>query len=164
MTQENESVLAKQKSSISSDSDLLLMSLLELVEFDDKISEKIGITLFVQGSIVSGLLIGEKLYFEDLNNTLSALNPGSDETKDAFRAFLAPFQSLSTDLPDSQQEQSQLRNIEFIHLKDANFYSGDSVVPKNKGVYWRGRLSRIDGFWLGNLSTKQFSFGSVKIP
>lgn len=160
MTQENKPVLAEQKSSVSSDSDLLLMSLVELADVG---SEKISITLFVQGSIVSGLLIGEKPYFEALNNALNAFSSdGSDEDKEAVRALLAPFQSLSTNLPDNQQEQSQLKDIEFIHLKDAKFYSGDSLVPQDRGGYWRGRLSRIDGFWLGNLSSnKKFAFGSI---
>jgi hypothetical protein len=162
MAQENKPVLSEQKSSVSSDSDLLLRSLVQLA---DVRSEKMSITLFVQGSIVSGLLIGEKAYFEALNNALNAFNPdGSDKDKEVIRTFLAPFQSLSTNLPDNQQEQSQWRDIEFIHLKDAKFYSGDSLVTQDKGSYWRGRLSRIDGFWLGNLSSnKKFAFGSINI-
>jgi hypothetical protein len=99
MTQENKSVLAEQKSNISSDLDSFLMSLVEMVELDDKVSGRISITLFIQGSIVSGLLIGEYLYFEALKNVLGGFNPGSDETKEA------PFQSLSTNLPDNSQKQ-----------------------------------------------------------
>lgn len=158
MTQEDKPTLAQQKSSVSSDSDLLLMSLIDLLETFDKASSnevlsKLSITLFVQGSIVSGFLIGEKHYFEALNNeSNNTFSSGSDEGKKAMGAFLAPFQSFSTALPDNQGEQNAFKDREFIYLKDAKFLSGNSLNPHNKGVYWRGRLSRVDGFFIGNLS------------
>ncbi|MEG4496643.1 gas vesicle accessory protein GvpU [Microcoleus sp. F10-C6] len=152
MTQEkdNTPVTTQEKDKTPANSDLLLMSLVELAE---EFSEKLSVTLFVQGSIITGLLIGEKPYLEALNDELNATTSGSAEGKEAFKAFLAPFHTLSKNSSDNQEEQSQLKDIEFIHLKNAKFCNGSSLTPQNKGVYWRGLLSRIDGFFLGNLSS-----------
>ena len=63
---------------------------------------------------------------------------------------MAPFQILGTSLPGTQEEQNKLTDIEFIHLKNAKFCGANTLMPLNKS-YWRGRLSHINGYWLGEL-------------
>ncbi len=130
--------------------DLFLNSLIKYINTAPvEMNIKLGITLCVQGSIITGLLISEKAYFEGLSNEINAFHP----FKEDFERLLAPFQVLGTSLPGNQGEQNKLTDIEFIHLKNAKFFLGTSLVPNNKGTYWRGRLSRVDGFSLGQLSS-----------
>ena len=144
MTQENQPVIAKDEGMVLVNPDVLLTLLVTIV---NQQSWEIGITLFVQGSIISGLLIGENMYFEGLSNEIP------EPFTEGFQALFTLVKSLNTNSPGNQEEQRELKNIEFIHLKDAKFYSGNSLVPNNRGVYWRGRLSRVDGFYLGQLSS-----------
>jgi hypothetical protein len=145
MTQENKSITARDEGIALINPDLLLTLLVQMV--DKKPPFDIGITLFVQGSIVTGLLIGEDVYFEGLSNDMP------DSFTEDFQKLFTLIQSWDTNSPGNQEEQNQLRNIEFIHLKNAKFFLGNSLVPNNKGTYWRGRLSRVDGFSLGQLSS-----------
>jgi hypothetical protein len=175
MTQENDitPVTTQEKDNTSANSDILLMSLVELTEDTEEFSGKLGLTLFVQGTMVSGLLIGEKHYFEALSDVLNDNISGTLEGKEAFKVFLSPFQTVSKKLSDNQveeiksddnleqgvkskdnqEEKSQPPNIEFIHLQNAKFYNGGALIPNDKGVYWRGLLSRVDGFFIGSLSS-----------
>jgi hypothetical protein len=144
MTQEDQSFPAEEKSLISSDSDLFLMTLVELVNVA---SLELSITLFAQGTVISGMLIGEKPYFEALNNELKSTGFAPDE---AIHTFIQKFESASTNLSETLKEQNKPINREFIHLKNAKFYSGNSFGSTTRELYWRGRLSRIDGFFLGS--------------
>jgi hypothetical protein len=145
MTEENKPVLATEEKTLLR-SDVILNVLIDYV---NEFPVEIGITLFVQGSIISGLLIGEKAYFEGLSNHIKTPDPFAEH----FQKIVALLQSLDTSLASNRKEQNQLENI-FIHLKDANFCSGNSLVPNNRGTYWRGRLRCVDGFSLGQLGSK----------
>jgi hypothetical protein len=145
MTEENKPVLATEEKTLLR-SDVILNVLIDYV---NKFSVEIGITLFVQGSIISGLLIGEKAYFEGLSNHIKTPDPFAEH----FQELVAMSQSLDTTLASNREEQNQLENM-FIHLKDTNFCSGNSLIPNGRGTYWRGRLRRVDGFSLGQLGSK----------
>ena len=120
---------------------------MNLVELVNIASLEISITLFVQGAIITGMLIGEKPYFEALNNELKSTGFVPDE---AINTFIQKFNFSSTNSSDNLEEQDQPINREFIHIKNANFFSSSSFVSATRELYWRGRLSRIDGFFLGN--------------
>ena len=159
---DNTPVTTQEKDNTPANSDILLMSLVELAEDTEEFSGKLGITLFVQGTIVTGLLINEKNYFEALSNVLNDNISRTVEGKEAFKKFLAPFHTASKISSNNQDEESELNNqneesklkdIEFIHLTDAKFCVGNILTPIDKGVYWRGLLSRVDGFFIERFST-----------
>lgn len=151
-TEENTPIPGKEKIQLSSDADVLLMLLIDVAEGVVG-KATLNITLFVQGLIVTGVLIGEKAYFEGIYNEMNVFVSDSEQEreKDA-QTFFAHYQSLSLKLSGNQGEESQLKNFEYIHLKNAQFYAGNSLIPTNKKPYWRGNLSRVDGFCLGNLT------------
>ncbi|MEG5058781.1 hypothetical protein QUB60_12040 [Microcoleus sp. A2-C5] len=150
--EENTPVSVEEKIQISSHSDVLLILLINIADdFVGKVN--INITLFVQGLIVSGVLIGEKPYFEGLYNVVNSSFSSFEEREKEVEAFLTNYKSLCAKLSGNQKEQNQLRNIEYIHLKDVHFYSGNTTIPNNSSPYWRGDLNRVDGFCLRNLST-----------
>ena len=76
MTEENKPVLAENEKNVLLNPDLFLNSLVEFVNTAPvEMNLKLGITLCVQGSLISGLLIGEKAYFEGLSNDMKASHP-----------------------------------------------------------------------------------------
>ena len=142
---EDQSSPSKEKGLVLLDSDVFLMT---LVHFANHASLKVGITLFIQGTVISGILIGEKAYFEGISNELKATDLfASDAGDDAIDTFINSFQP-PTSSSDIEKENPPL-NAQFIHLKNPRIQSGDSFISINREVFWRGRLSRIDGFFLG---------------
>ena len=134
MTEENKSVLAEEERIVLLNPDLFLNSLVKWVN-TAPVERRftLDITLCVQGSIVSGLLIGENAYFKGLSNDIKA----SGSFKKDFQKFLAQFPTSGTNSPDNQGEPDKLKDIEFIHLKNAQFYSGNSFTPQKKSLLER---------------------------
>ncbi|MEG4851458.1 MULTISPECIES: hypothetical protein [unclassified Microcoleus] len=160
MTQENTPVSVEEKIQISSDSDKLLIYLIDTADkFAGQVD--IDITLSVQGLSVSGVVISEKLYFEGIYNDLKLSFSSSDILEKEAQIFLENHQSFAAKLSGDREVKSQLKNIEYIHLKNVAFYNGNCLTPKNannllipnhRGGYWRGHLNRVDGFCIGNLT------------
>ncbi|MBW4422493.1 MAG: hypothetical protein KME13_25325 [Myxacorys californica WJT36-NPBG1] len=129
------------------DHDWLLKMFIRLVNDMDM---EIGVTLNVRGLMVSGLLIGGKKYFDGIaQEVLATASPAFGE---GFHGFLA---KIGEDMYPKKNEENpkQKRGIGFVHLKNATIIGGNgSPIPSNSGKYWRGRLSAVDGFWLGNIA------------
>jgi hypothetical protein len=124
--------------------DWLLCNVVEMLNgAEEKIS--FGVTLMVNGLIVSGNLIGGKEYFERYGEFWAA-NFGAGENADKMREYFAGPASLYG------AEGTGSGDPSFIHLKDAKaFMSGGSPIPNNQGVLWRGKISSVDAFYFGNL-------------
>jgi len=119
---------------------------------------EIGITLSVGGLLVSGILIGTGAYLagltEDLKFQVSSSTPVTvaavEKTRKTF-AYLAS--ALGADkLNDKELDELEPYPRQTIHLKDAQyFYPSAEPLPSERTVFWRGRLSEVDGFSLGRL-------------
>ncbi|MBP0716154.1 hypothetical protein J8I33_22850 [Burkholderia sp. AcTa6-5] len=54
---------------------------------------------------------------------------------------------------NENDEPNDLPPPQYIHIKGARFFSNSgNPIPGNGGVWWRGRISEVDGFCLGELS------------
>jgi len=124
--------------------DWYLQSLVSICNASDL---EIGITLTVGGSIVSGLLIGGRKYFERFAKQFSEAWPG--EGKEAIRLALAKSASLYDKSADDKQEPAA--GVQYIHLADARVFHGQQSVAST-GVLWRGKINAVSGFSLGNLT------------
>lgn len=135
------------------DKDWFLSSLVNLVN-DTNIS--MSITLNVGGTIVSGTLIGGSDYFEGFANEMASAFPDKDAAE-SIRGSYAQFAQIYPKRPIEETEEDPEENRvaarpSYIHLKNARFYAnGQPSIPGNKGVWWRGRLTAVDGFSLGGL-------------
>jgi hypothetical protein len=96
------------------------------------------ITLLVNGLLVSGTIISEKDFILS-HPTLDAL----DELKGELRR--------ETSVTDSIAQKS---HDTFIHLKNAKVFTpGQPPIPGGgDGVFWRVRISSVNGFCQGSLS------------
>ena len=115
---------------------------------------EMGVTLLVGGLLVSGTLVGGATYFEGFSRSFyegfSSSFPDDPEVSESVRSSFAQLGLL---YPSSGDGNTSLPPPEFIHLKQAKFFTpGNKPTPDNQGVWWRGRLSEISGFHLGNLS------------
>ena len=100
----------------------------------------LDITLNVKGAIVTGTLISAKEYFRLLSETFE---DGDDIA-----------QMISEKLQISGEENGNKKSggANFIHLKEAKIYCGDSKPTPSKGsILWRGKLNEIDGFCIGKI-------------
>ncbi|MCC8537358.1 gas vesicle accessory protein GvpU [Xanthomonas axonopodis pv. poinsettiicola] len=125
----------------------------KLVGIANASNTQFGITLFVEGVIVSGQLVSGKQYFEAFAQEFSAAFPGSDEEKEDIRLAFASHASIYDAAADDDDGQQSSAPPQFIHLIDARCFSpGGQPLPSNRGVLWRGKVNAVSGFTLGSLS------------
>jgi hypothetical protein len=106
-----------------------------------------GITLNVQGSLVTGIMIGANTWLD---------------------AFAAEYRAGSTTaeegrptLADSLRDGFRLRESDYargpaghIHLKDAQMVTGDRLGPADRKVLWRGRMAAVSGWCMGVMARR----------
>lgn len=131
-----------QKSNYRKDQDWLLEDLVVIAEDGQ---HEIGITLHVNGLIITGTLIRGKKYFEAITEQVGRFD-------DAVAGILMEKANEIYNPIDSDDIYS---NLVMIHLANARVISAGGIFilsgSKKEGFYWRGKLSSIDGFHLGEL-------------
>lgn len=106
----------------------------------------LGITLNVHGTVISGIMISAEEYIKGLGETLK--NSGSKIGQLLGDKFINELSQNFKVPTDSEEEYIP----QLIHLKNAKFYTPNGgSIPNGEGVYWRGKLSSVDGFIWGNL-------------
>ncbi|MGD6872914.1 gas vesicle accessory protein GvpU [Sutcliffiella horikoshii] len=101
----------------------------------------LDISLNVNGAVISGTLISAKGYFETMSETFEDGNEIAQKISEQLAATGESFES------------SKGAEANFIHLKNTKVYCGDSKPTPSEGkILWRGKLSEVDGFFLGRIS------------
>lgn len=93
------------------------------------------ITLFVGGSTVSGEIVEQTEYLEDLCNYLEGFGTGADLLAEIGEGTK---QRVAQAFPEAVERVS-----EYIHLRNVKI-NGEEATP-----LWRGRLDAVDGFSFG---------------
>lgn len=110
----------------------------------------LGITLNVNGSIISGDLISIKQYYNGVSNLLKEKDAKNYENWDDF------FREIIQTLPKNEKEFEVItfmKGFQMICLGDAKVYAGTLGIPTEKGTYWMGRIDSVDGFFFGKFSS-----------
>lgn len=144
-----------EETASETDADTLLQNLVMIVnDVHSKVKEgsiEIGITLYVGGLIITGNMVSSTAYFQGLAQGMAV----ADAPETIRNAFQGLFEELS-DLPQpSDEELTSEKNKppKYVHLKNAkSFLANGSMLPARNGVWWRGRLSEVDGFAFGTYS------------
>jgi hypothetical protein len=126
-------------------------------------AEKIGPEFVVQdvflGMVVTGYLVSAEKYFNGMSElfeeVISEDSPEAVEVRRVFDTFLKTMAEDSAKAFREAEEEDDETLISYINLRDAQFFVGDKPVPANRKVWWRGRLSSVDGFNLGTLSPER---------
>lgn len=116
-----------------------------LVQVANESDATFPVTLYVNGLLVSGILIGGHKFFTELGVQFTQFFGGeSEETTEIVGSLTSPgeiyYRDGNSDTPPPPQ---------YVHLKEARVFSpGQQPIPAN-GSLWRGRLASVDGFSLG---------------
>jgi hypothetical protein len=126
--------------------DWLLQRFVRLINATSK--GEMGVTLLIGGSLISGQLISGRAYIGALAEQFveRLVDPGVGESMGEFVRMAGSVYLGSQDgsVPDPV----------FIHLRDAKvFHPSGHSIPTNEGVLWRGRISHIEGFFFGQMSS-----------
>ncbi|MGB3209795.1 MAG: gas vesicle accessory protein GvpU [Desulforhopalus sp.] len=119
-----------------------------LVNLANKNRFELDVTLTVGGMLISGTLVGVKHYFDDLSAFFASpfeSDKKSEEIKETFKEIGEQCTCVS---PSEQSETPS-----YVHLKNAHFFDAQSkLISGNEGIWWRGRISEVQGFSAGRLS------------
>lgn len=97
-----------------------------------------GVTLIVDGFLISGFVISKDKYMKH-NELTSSIENGIKEA----------LSRIKKEAPDPGDDGE--RN--FIHLRDARYFTpGQQPIPNNESVYCRIRLEKVSGFNIGVLN------------
>jgi hypothetical protein len=128
------------------------------LEFMVRLANSAGVewpvTLNVQGSVVTGYLVSAEKYFNNVAETINP--PDTDEPKiiKAHGALVAFLKTMAADSAKVFKEEEEPR-IGYINLRDAKIYVGSDQAPTSSSVWWRGKISSVDGFTLGTFEQKR---------
>ena len=107
-----------------------------------------GITLCLNGSIITGNLIKSKIYYDKMiemydfdNSQLTAKN--QDEL-DKWSGYYSEYVVFINEL----KKQEDPQNLKYIHLEHVTFRNVNSNIL-TQAIVWRGKLSSVDGFSIG---------------
>ncbi len=109
---------------------------------------EMGITLLVGGSIVSGILISGKKYFDTFADEFASAWPGEDKEE-----MRKAFASHGTIYDANEESDQPLPPPQYIHLRSSRVHSPSGNIPSGDGVLWRGKINAVSGFTLGALSS-----------
>ena len=118
-----------------------------LCGFINETKMSVGITLTVGGNQITGTLIPHKTYFDRLAQDFSAPFAASgSETQDAIRTRILSFHE------DGSEGGENPTPVQYLHLDNARVHTGGNQIFPGKGTLWRGKLSAVEGFILGEIS------------
>lgn len=127
--------------------DLMLETFVCLAEEQDV---SLGVTLTIHGLLISGNIISLQKYLEGIAQGFESTTSNQKIGQIIAESYLNATQEYLKIRTDGGLEELPPRL--YIHLSDANFIFGNTIVPTETGVYWRGRLEKVDGFSLGAMS------------
>jgi hypothetical protein len=119
-----------------------------LVHLTNTTDLEIGVTLHVNGLVITGKLISGATYWSLSARDLRERSVGSRDLVDAMAQSM---ENVAAEYRDTLAEESDSHPMQgFVHLKDARTVTPKGGIPR-AGAFWRGRLDSIDGFTLGEL-------------
>ena len=125
------------------ESDRLLQTLALVPE---KTSIELGITLNLDGLLVTGFIISQEVYFEQLTEGVRKTN-ADDEMKSLLEDFLS---QLKDPIIEGTADKGTFPR--FIHLRDAKLYPSEGQgMPSLGSTLWRGDIDSVSGFCLGEM-------------
>lgn len=157
------------------DHDHVLLMLVKTVNAaTDPVDEGVGVILTVQGQMIAGEVIPNWQWAESITATYrdATIKAGRDIVDDAdlgygyiFKMLADEFRSHRDEIMNLQQMAEDRPNLygqalalvdktSFIHLKSACILApGQDPLPANR-MYWRGRLSEVNGWTLGTVQVQ----------
>ncbi|WP_179505671.1 MULTISPECIES: gas vesicle accessory protein GvpU [unclassified Sphingomonas] len=123
----------------------LVEGILDFAELDTNIP----ITININGMVVSGVSISAREYLEGMRGVMRSMFGEKNEK------IVDMVIDGSLEVYPTRDELLRKGHISrgYLHLKDAQYFSGGQPIPTEGGVLWRGKLASIDGFSWGQFKT-----------
>lgn len=119
-----------------------------LVNLANKNRFELDVTLTVGGMLISGTLAGVRQYFNDLGSFFASPFESDMNSAELEKTFRTIGEKCACVTPSEQTDTPS-----YIHLKNAMFFDASGrLISGAAGVWWRGRLSEVQGFSPGLLS------------
>ena len=128
--------------------DWFLQELIELAE----VGVELPVTLTVGGSHINGRLVSGVRFFEEISANMSdstavaGLESLPDTLSKRFKSHTERYLRPGEDRPPLGALKPN-----FVHLRDARWQSPDGKTFPSNGSYWRGKISAVDGFMIGEI-------------
>jgi hypothetical protein len=132
--------------------------LAQLIWLADNVGLEQSVTLSVRGTIITGLLISGREYFKDLGDDIRKRANVHLEDKDAIRNLLADLYSQGSQhypvrpSPETEPDSEPKPFPTYIHLRASKMLGPNGFTIPIEGALWRGKLSAVDGFSIGQVS------------
>ena len=133
------------------DNDWLLEN---IVQFLVNNGVSIGLTLTFGGTTISGMAISGEAFFGKLADSVKTAKGPSEPSflnflSEHFAAYKEVYQK-----PVDASEDYVGPKAAYIHLENAYIIApGQIAMPGSPGMLWRGKISDVSGFSLGNISS-----------
>jgi hypothetical protein len=116
----------------------------------EQASFELGITVAVDGALVSGVLVGQDEWLKLLGHTMD----GGDSIATSLRRYLNKGLHEAVTEVAGPIEDPRPEDYEYLHLKSARYVMGPGFVPTppSEPVLWRGRIEHISGWSWGTVS------------
>jgi hypothetical protein len=120
---------------------------------------RIGLTVAIDGLVVSGTLVGTVAYCRALADQFIADAGGTgmdEEFAESFHALVDDaYGAAHGDRRQPSDPDAYDQAVQFVHLADARYVNGSEILPHGRrGVLWRGRACDVTGWSLGELIPK----------
>jgi hypothetical protein len=140
----------------------------EVLEFLVRKVEETGVgipvTLCVNGLVVAGTMMRSRLYYDEMSKVFDTSDSSKFElsTDDPIEMGIGEryFQDYKQFMQRKGGESQNAKevNSKFIHLSQVMIYPTDEFPGSDfthpvTGLLWRGRLSAVDGFFIGKPAT-----------
>ena len=138
--------MAKEQTQMSTNDAIMLM-FLDLVEED---GIEVDVTLSVNGTIVSGTLIGATAYYEGITEASKNLQDSTMSKIISNKFHDLKEEYAKQKLEEAEKESKDKENsFTFIHLKNAKYINAND--KGSNGTWWRGKITSVDGFSFNSL-------------
>lgn len=117
----------------------------------EQASFELGITVAVDGALVSGVLVGQDEWLRLLGQTMD----GGESIATSLRRYLDKgLHEAVAEVVGPLNDDPRPEEYEYLHLKNARYVMGQAFVPTPPGepVLWRGRIDHVSGWSWGTVS------------
>ena len=132
------------------DGDVVLAELARLADSSDL---QVGLTVYIGGTVVSGMLVSGREYFEGSALRLQSAEgpPEAQATLEHF--FRAQMEQAYPSSGSASTNGEEVAPVGYLHLRGARPFDANGPYL-SEGVWWRGRIDKIDGFNFGVIRPK----------
>ncbi len=120
---------------------------------------RLGVTVTVDGVVVTGTLIGTLAYCRALADQFASSTGGTemdDMFAESFRDLVDDAAGVARgDRRDPPDAASYARSVTFLHLSDARYVGPSGLLPLGRnGLLWRCPVSDISSWSIGDLTSR----------